>query len=114
MSACVRARVQAHVFPALVAGGALKTCSTLHTYEPHSIRLLQQKAPAEGVGNLSGERQNQASPYILLDSDAAGGGEGAAGGGGPGRPQEGSGINFVASINTPQRPGSSRSAPICL
>lgn len=28
------------VFPALVSGGALKTCSTLHAYEPHSIRLL--------------------------------------------------------------------------
>ena len=66
---CVCVCAHPHVFPALGSGGALKTCSTLHTYEPHSIRLLQQKPATERGRNLPSAQRSRHSLCFCLVAD---------------------------------------------
>lgn len=105
--------------PALGSGGALKTCSTLHTHEPHSIRLLQQKATSErkkgprcptklrftllspGLRLMPQVRQRQ----LLLQ---------AAQGTAPGREVLLILWHFIACMDPPQRPDTNHSAHVCL
>ena len=116
---CVCVCVCICTFPALGSGGALKTCSTLHTHEPHSIRLLQQKATGErkkrprcpteprftllllGLRLMPQVRQRQ----LLLQ---------AAQGTAPGRKVLLILWHFIACVDPPQRPDSNHSAHVCL
>ena len=116
---CVCVCVCICTFPALGSGGALKTCSTLHTHEPHSIRLLQQKATGErkkrprcpteprftllllGLRLMPQVRQRQ----LLLQ---------AAQGTAPGRKVLLILRHFIACVDPPQRPDSNHSAHVCL